>query len=47
MNANQIPSGTKYPQAMLDQVPRYEKQVFSRKAKIWRPTKKRKKGKFL
>lgn len=48
MNPGQIPSGTKFPQAMVSQIPKFDnKIVYSRKMKIHRPTKRRKKERFL
>jgi hypothetical protein len=40
-------SGQGFPQMMVDQTPKYDNQVWSRKGKIYRPTKKKKKVKFL
>ena len=40
-------SGTKFSQTLVDQRPVYDKAVFSKKTQVWRPTKKRKKVKFL
>lgn len=49
MNGNQgkPASSCAYPSVMVSQTPKFDKGVWSRKAKIWRPTKKRRKVKFL
>ena len=44
---NTIPAGSKFPQAMVDQRPVYDKAVFSKKSQVWRPTKKKKKVRFI
>lgn len=36
-----------FGQQMVDQTPRFERRVFSRKAKVYRPDKRKKKVKFL
>jgi hypothetical protein len=40
-------SGTKFPQALADQRPVFEKSVYSRKLGVRRPAKPRKKVRFL
>jgi hypothetical protein len=40
-------SGTKSPNFMVQQTPRFDKTVYSRAAGIYRPTKKKKKAKYL
>ena len=40
-------TGTKFAQTLVDQRPVYDKAVFSRKAQVWRPTKKKKKVRFI
>lgn len=40
-------SGTKFTNAMVDQRPKFESSVYSRKLKVVRPRLKRKKAKFL
>jgi hypothetical protein len=40
-------SGTKFGQHMVNQTPRFEKTVYSRAAGIYRPTKKKKKARYL
>lgn len=40
-------TGSRYDQTLVDQRPTYDKHVFSRKGKVWRPTLKRKNPKWI
>jgi hypothetical protein len=49
MNAPQSnpQNGTKFAQTLVDQTPKFDNTVFSRKLGIYRPRKKRKKERYL